>query len=89
MIAKNLQIPLAVVAGIVVIGFLARKQLADTAQALASVNEGTAFEGTGVIGTLGNATNAASGGLFARFGNFIARTLDPNENKTLDELTGT
>ena len=35
------------------------------------INEGTPFEGTGVVGTLGNITNQASGGIFARIGSAI------------------
>ena len=85
---KQTQTIIAIVGGVALIGYLARKQVADAAEAVSNINEGTPFEGFGVVGTLGNATDNLSGGFFSRIGNAIARVLDPNENKTIDELTG-
>ena len=39
--------------------------------AIASINEDTPFEGAGVVGTLGNVTNQASGGILANIGSEI------------------
>lgn len=40
----------------------------------ASGNPVTAYQGAGVVGTLGAATNAASGGILASFGGWLGRT---------------
>lgn len=45
------------------------------ASAVANINEGTPYDGAGVVGTLGNAANALSGGLLARLGGWIGRGL--------------
>lgn len=52
-----------------------RKQAAAAVQAVADVNKGTAYEGTGVVGTLGNAANQASGGLFESIGSWLGNTV--------------
>lgn len=64
--SQQLLIIAAVVAGIAVVDKATR-----TVEAVADINQGTPFENTGVIGTLGNVTNQASGGLFARIGSAI------------------
>jgi len=88
-LSANAQTVLAIGGVIIAIGFFSRKAVAGAVDTVANPNRGTAFEGKGVIGTVGNAANQASGGFFAFLGNRIARILDPNENKTIDELTGT
>lgn len=42
-------------------------------KAVSNVNQGTPYEGTGVLGTLGHATDAASGGLLSQFGGWLGR----------------
>lgn len=71
MTPRNIKIAAFVVGGIFVLGYLAKKQVAATADAISRVNEGTPYEGTGVIGTLGNITNQASGGYLQRFGEYL------------------
>lgn len=63
--------PLLIGIGIVLgVAYLARQ----SGEAIENFNEGTDFEGTGVIGALGNATDRASGGILSRFGSFLGRT---------------
>lgn len=46
-------------------------------------------EDTGLIGTLGAATNRASGGTLARFGSFLGEFVTRfTDTRTLDDLTG-
>lgn len=42
---------------------------------IANINEGTPYEGTGPVGTLGHATDAVSGGLLSTFGGWLGRTI--------------
>ncbi len=42
---------------------------------IANVNEGTPYEDTGPVGTLGHATDAVSGGLLSTFGGWLGRTI--------------
>lgn len=52
------------------------KVAGSAAQAIASVNEGTPYEGYGVGGTLGNATNTIIGfGLLDDLGGWIGRSI--------------
>ena len=64
-----------------------RKQAAAAVQAVADVNKGTAYEGTGVVGTLGNAANQASGGVFENIGSWLGNKVyditHPNEGVEL------
>jgi len=84
---KNLQTILAIGGVIAVLGFLARKQAVAAVEAIASVNEGTPFEGAGVIGTAGNVANRASGGLLARAGSAIGLFFsDIIDTRTLDDF---
>lgn len=76
---------LVLLAGLALGGYYAFKRL----DAKTDINRGTAFEGTGAIGTLGNITDKASGGILSRFGRAVGDLLDPVNSKTLDELTGT
>lgn len=73
---------------VLAIGFLARRQVSDAADAIANVNVGTPFEGAGIIGTAGNIANKASGGTLARFGSFLGEFVTRfTDTRTLDELT--
>jgi len=84
-LAKNaLPIGLAVAAVLIVVAVIAKKAVGaavDTAAGLATGNNaltrGTAYEGAGVLGTLGAATNAASGGVLARVGERIVSVFTP------------
>lgn len=53
---------------------------------LTDFNKGTAFENTGAIGTLGNATNQVLGGVPAAVGTTLSETLF---NLTHDDFDGT
>ncbi len=81
---------LAVGGVILVIGFLARKQAAAAASAIANANAGTPFEGTGVVGTLGHATDVAGGGIFSTVGSAIGEFFSGSffDRRTVDDLTG-
>jgi hypothetical protein len=75
---KPLQLALAVALLIGVVYYLGRKTIADAAAGLGGIvsgdnalTEGTDYQGAGVAGTLGAATNAASGGLLAEAGSWI------------------
>lgn len=70
-----------VIFGFIVIGNLFKARLL-------AINEGTPFEGAGVLGTLGNVTDAASGGLLSAAGSRIGLFFsDLTDTRTLDELT--
>lgn len=86
---KNVQGVIAL-AGLVGIAYWvytkAKAEAAAAASAVANVNKGTAYEGSGVVGTLGNAANQASGGVLQSIGESIGGklfdwfgdTYDPN-----------
>lgn len=76
---------LLIVAALAIGGWYAFKKLDEAA----NINRGTAFEGAGAVGTLGNVTDQISGGFFSRVGRGLGDLLDPVNRKTLDELTGT
>lgn len=75
-------------AGIVIgVGILARAAGGATVDAIAGVNEGTPFEGAGVVGTLGNAANTVSGGVLADIGSSIGLFFsDIFDRRTLDDF---
>lgn len=88
----KLGIGLAIVAGAVY--WLGRQAIKGAAGVVGGVvsgdnalTQGTPYQGAGIPGTLGAATNAASGGLLGRFGGWLGRTVydathadyDPNE----------
>ena len=79
---RNLLIGFGVVTAVVVLTGRTR------AQKVADAELGFTPD-TGPVGALGATANRILFGLPARFGSFIARTIDPRENQTLDELTGT
>lgn len=74
----KLAIGVALVAGV---GYLLLRQLGKDAgkavgkgvDAIANVNEGTPYEGTGVVGTLGHATNVVTGNWLDNLGGWIGR----------------
>lgn len=76
--------------GLVVLGFLARRQLSAVGEAIANPNEGTPFEDTGIVGTLGNITDQASGGIFGRIGSAIGVFFSGPlfDKRTIDEVIG-
>ena len=62
----------AIVIGLVGVGlYLAYRGVKGAASAVANVNQGTPYAGAGVIGTLGNVTNQASGGTLASLGAWL------------------
>ena len=70
-----------VVFGFIVIGSLFKSRLL-------AINEGTPFEGAGILGTLGNVTDQASGGNLSAIGSRIGLFFsDLTDTRTLDELT--
>jgi hypothetical protein len=74
------------VAAVVFVGLVLflKKQAGDALKAAADVNKGTAYEGAGVVGTLGNVTNQVSGGLLGNIGSWLGGAIfdathsDPN-----------
>ena len=80
--------PLFLVGGLVLGVVIVSKLFKDQ---IANVNEGTPFEGAGVVGTLGNATNAASGGILANVGSAIGEFFSGSifDRRDIDDLTGT
>lgn len=87
---KNTQTILAIGGVIIVLGFLAKKSVAATVEAIADVNAGTAFEGAGVVGTIGNITDQASGGLLSNVGSAIGTFFSGSffDRRTIDDLSG-
>ena len=75
---------------VVVLGFLARSSIGEGISAVADINEGTPFEGTGVVGAVGNVTNVASGGVLANIGSAIGQFFSGSffDRRTVDDLTG-
>jgi hypothetical protein len=63
-----------------------KSQAKAAAAALADVNQGTPYEGTGVVGTLGNAANQVSGGWLAdqgtQLGGWLYEFLNPSAAAT-------
>ena len=69
---KFLVAAITVVAGLFAIDFIVRRAGGDIAGSVLDINEGTPFEDVGgVLGTLGNVTDKASGGAFSTFGSFL------------------
>lgn len=84
-IPKNTRNLLAVAGVVFVFGVILKRQTVD---AVLRINEGTPFEGTGVVGSLGNVTNRASGGFLSRAGSRIGLFFsDIFDRRSLDELT--
>lgn len=86
-------LPLAIGAAIIVgaLYFLARKTASDAAGAVGGVlsgdnalTEGTAYEGTGVVGTVGAAVNEVSGGTLQTIGETVSSWFAPKD--TTDNL---
>lgn len=90
------QNPFVLAAGaVLVIGvvyYLGRKTVADVASGVGGVvsgnnaiTEGTAYEGAGILGTVGAAANAASGGFFettgSKLGGWVYDLLHPNDGQ--------
>jgi len=67
----NWKAALALTGGAILVYFLFKEQAKAAASAVVNVNQGTPYEGTGVIGTLGNATDALSGRQLSRFGSYL------------------
>lgn len=84
-LAKQSPVTLAIAGGVVlVLGYLVVKEVAKAGAGLVSGNNAitrnqtnaagekvTAYEGAGVLGTVGAATNSASGGVLASVGEWI------------------
>ncbi len=68
---KNTQMILVAGAAVVALTYFFRQQAADAVAAVAEINEGTPYEGAGALGTLGNVTDKASGGVLSRVGSGI------------------
>lgn len=88
----------AVIGGLILLTWAGRKAVVAAADAGAGIvtgenelTKGTPYEGAGVLGTVGAAANAASGGVFQEFGEWLGgKTYDllhPDEQK-LNELMG-
>jgi len=80
------------IAGVLIyFGKQAKEAVIATGKAVAEVNKGTVYEGAGVVGTLGNATNQLSGGFFERIGSAIGGKLadiaDGRRTKTANPST--
>jgi len=77
---KQLQTLLFIGAGVAAFAWFARNRIT-------SFNEGTPFEGSGVVGALGNVTNEASGGVLAELGSDIGLFFsDIFDRRTLDDF---
>lgn len=59
------------VAALFAVDFIVRKAGGDIAESISNINEGTPFEDTGPIGTLGNVTNVTLFGAPAAFGSWL------------------
>jgi len=74
--AKDYAVLLGAAAGVAILLYMfGKKQVKDAAAAVANVNQGTPYEGTGVVGTVGHATDAASGGLLSGLGGWLGRSI--------------
>jgi hypothetical protein len=87
----TVQTIVAVGAAIVIVGYLARQQIAGAVTAVTEINEGTDFEGAGIVGVVGNVTDKASGGLLSNIGSSIGEFFSGSffDKRTIDDLTGT
>ena len=68
---NTLRFLLGVGVAVAVAGIVFRETVKEAATAVSDINVDTPFEGTGVVGTLGNVTDAASGRQLSRFGSFL------------------
>jgi hypothetical protein len=68
-----------------------KKQAADAAAAIADVNKGTPYAGTGAVGTLGNAADQLSGGWLSdqgsQLGSWLYDVLNPNAGASATATT--
>lgn len=63
--------------------------LLDRLTRIADINKDTPFENTGIVGTLGNVTDKASGGILSKAGSAIGEFFSGGffDRRTIDELT--
>ena len=98
--SKAVMVAAGVLAGGLVLYFVGRqfgKAAGDTARAaadaVARVNEGTPYEGTGPVGTIAHGVDRVAGGWLSRFGGWLGGAIydathaeyDPNAPATQDE----
>lgn len=55
--------------------YLIYRSVKGAATAVSNINQGTPYQGAGVVGTLGNLTNQASGGTLATLGSWLGGKL--------------
>jgi hypothetical protein len=60
-----------VIAALYFLGSAAKKAVTDAAAAVGNVNKGTPYEGAGIVGTLGHATDAVTGNALSDFGSWL------------------
>lgn len=71
---QGIGIAIAIGAGALAVWWLLSKggkAASDAVKAVGSINEGTPYEGGGVVGTIGHATDAVSGGVLSNFGSWL------------------
>lgn len=71
---QGVGIAIAIGAGVLAVWWLANrgtKAAAAAVDSIKNVNQGTPYEGGGVVGTIGHATDAISGGFFSDLGSKI------------------
>jgi len=80
------------IVGVLVAYWIVKRTVSDAATAVADVNKGTPYDGTGVVGTLGHGFDAASGGTLSGIGSWIGGKLydlthnDPSAEAPAPEL---
>lgn len=77
------------IAGVLIyFGRQAKQAVMAGVKAVADVNKDTAYEGAGVVGTLGNVSNQVSGGFFERVGSSIGGAIYDATHPTPPQPSG-
>ncbi len=85
--SRPVMIAAGVAVGALALYLIGRKVAGAVTDGVKNFNQGTPYEGAGVVGAAGNVANQASGGLLADFGGWLGRTVydlthpeyDPNK----------
>jgi hypothetical protein len=82
--SRAVMIAAGVAVGAVALYLVGRKVAGGVGSAIANVNRGTPYEGTGPVGTVGHAADVVSGGLLSSFGGWLGRTIFDLTNRPYD-----
>ncbi len=87
---QTLQTVIIISGVLFVTAFVFKRQVSAAIDVVGEFNEDTPFENGGVVGTLGNVANEASGGILSDLGSAIGTFFSGSffDRRTVDDLTG-